>query len=152
MQDRYDVTIRPVRAADEADWRRLWTGYLEFYKASVPEAVYVSSFARLLGDDPQDFHGLIAEAGGKPVGLVHYLFHRHMWKIENTCYLQDLYADPAARGKGVGRALIEAVYAAADAAGAPSVYWLTQEFNYTGRMLYDRIGVKTPFIRYNRPA
>lgn len=144
------INIRPVRAADEADWRRLWTGYLEFYETSVTEEVYQSSFQRLLSDNPQEFHGLIAEIDGKPVGLVHYLFHRHMWRVENTCYLQDLYADPDVRGTGVGRALIEAVYAAADAAGSPSVYWLTQEFNYKGRMLYDRIGVKTPFIRYNR--
>ena len=68
------------------------------------------------------------------------------------CYLQDLYADPDVRGSGVGRALIEAVYAAADAANAPSVYWLTQDFNHQARKLYDRIGVLTPFIRYNRPA
>jgi GNAT superfamily N-acetyltransferase len=69
---------------------------------------------------------------------------------ENVCYLQDLYTDPAVRGRGVARALIEAVYAAADAEGCPSVYWLTQEFNYRGRMLYDQVAVKTPFIRYNR--
>ncbi len=144
------VTIRPITARDEPDWRRLWTGYLEFYQTSVSEAVYTSSFARLLSPDDHEFCGLIAEIDGKAVGLTHYLLHRHMWKLENTCYLQDLYAEPSVRGQGIGRALIEAVYAAADAAGAPSVYWLTQEFNYTGRMLYDRIGQKTPFIRYNR--
>ena len=71
--------------------------------------------------------------------------------MENVCYLQDLYATPESRGTGVGRALIEAVYAAADTAGAPSVYWLTQDFNETARKLYDRIGVKTPFIKYSRP-
>lgn len=87
---------------------------------------------------------------GKLVGLTHYLFHRHGWKVEDTCYLQDLYADPDVRGMGVGRALIEAVYAAADAAGAPSVYWLTQDFNHTARQLYDRIGTKSPFIKYTR--
>ena len=70
--------------------------------------------------------------------------------MENVCYLQDLYADPELRGRGIGRALIEAVYAAADAQGCPSVYWLTQEFNTTARQLYDRIGVETPFIKYNR--
>lgn len=144
------LNIRPIKTSDEADWRRLWTGYLEFYETSVSEAVYASSFARLLSTDDREFHGLVGEYDGKLVGLTHYLFHRHMWKLENTCYLQDLFADPAMRGKGIGRALIEAVYTAADAAGAPSVYWLTQEFNYTGRMLYDRIGQKTPFIRYNR--
>jgi len=145
-----DLRIRPITRADQADWRRLWTGYLDYYETSVPEDVYQTSFDRLLGDDAQDFHGLIAEINGKPVGLVHYLFHRHMWKAENVCYLQDLYADPACRGQGIGGALIHAVYAAADEAGAPGVYWLTQEFNYRGRMLYDKVGVKSPFIRYNR--
>jgi len=144
--------IRPLRAADEAEWRRLWTGYLEYYQTSVPEEVYATSFRRLLDAGDREFHGRIAEQDGQPVGLVHFLFHRHMWRVEDTCYLQDLFTDPKARGNGIGRALIEAVYEAADANGCPSVYWLTQEHNYAGRMLYDRVGVKTPFIRYNRPS
>lgn len=144
------VTIRPIVAEDWPEWRRLWTGYLTFYESEVPDSVYESSFARLIGNDAQDFHGFIAEGNGKACCLVHYLFHRHMWKIEDVCYLQDLYADPDVRGQGVGRRLIEAVYDAADAAGAPSVYWLTQDFNAEARKLYDRIGTLTPFIRYNR--
>ena len=147
-----DVTIRPIVASDKAEWRRLWTAYLDFYEASVTEDVYETTFERLLGDDPNDFNGFIAEVDAKPVGLTHYLFHRHCWRVENVCYLQDLFADPHVRGKGVGRALIEAVYAAADAAGAPSVYWLTQDFNADARKLYDRIGTVTPFIKYTRPA
>ena len=146
------VLVRPLRTSDEADWRRLWRDYLAFYETEVPEEVYQTYFARLLGDDPQDFSGLVAELDGRLVGLTHFLFHRHGWKIENTCYLQDLYADPDIRGLGIGRALIEAVYAEADAKGAPSVYWLTQDFNETARRLYDRIGVETPFIKYARPA
>ncbi len=146
------VLVRPLRASDEADWRRLWHDYLAFYETEVPEEVYQTYFSRLLGDDPQDFSGLVAEVDGRLVGLTHFLFHRHGWKIENTCYLQDLYADPDIRGLGIGRALIEAVYAEADAKGAPSVYWLTQDFNETARRLYDRIGVETPFIKYARPA
>ena len=144
------IEIRPIAAADEPEWRRLWTAYLEFYETGVPEEVYATSFARLLSDDPQEFHGRLAVLEGRPVGLVHFLFHRHMWRVENACYLQDLYADPEVRGKGIGRALIEAVYDAADADGCPSVYWLTQEFNTEARRLYDRIGRLTPFIRYNR--
>lgn len=142
--------IRPLQKSDEVEWRRLWTDYLTFYKTSVPEAVYASTFARLLGDDPQDFSALVAEGDNGLLGLTHYLFHRHCWKIENTCYLQDLFVDPAARGTGLGRALIEAVYARADAAGSPAVYWLTQDFNHEARLLYDRIAKVTPFIRYNR--
>ena len=144
-------TIRPLRPEDEAEWRRLWTGYLAFYQTTVPEAVYASTFARLLGDDPQDFSALVAEDGGQLLGLTHFLLHRHAWKIENVCYLQDLYVDPQTRGTGLGRALIEAVYACADAAGAPAVYWLTQDFNRQARQLYDRIARVTPFIRYVRP-
>lgn len=145
-----ELIIRPLGPTDEADWRRLWTAYLEFYKTTVPEQVYATSFARLLGDDPRDFNGLLAELDGHPVGLAHYLFHRHGWKIDDVCYLQDLYAEPEVRGKGIGRALIEGVYAAADKAGAPSVYWLTQEFNTTARRLYDRVGQLTPFTKYQR--
>ena len=144
-------TVRPLTRDDEADWRRLWRAYLEFYETEIPEEIYATLFERLLGDDPQDFHGLIAEVDGRPVGLTHYLFHRHGWKIENVCYLQDLYADPDVRGTGVGRALIEAVYEAADTEGAPSVYWLTQDFNTEARKLYDRIGQVSPFIKYGRP-
>ena len=144
------ITIRPIVESDRAAWARLWKAYLEFYETSVTPDVYEQSFTRLLGNDGQDFHGLIAEIDGKAVGLVHYLFHRHMWKIENVVYLQDLYADPEVRGMGVGRKLIEAVYQAADAAGCPSVYWLTQDFNTEARRLYDRIGKLSPFIRYGR--
>lgn len=142
--------IRPVRKGDEAEWRRLWTAYLEFYESTVSEEVYQTTFARLLSDDPHEYHGLVAEKDGRLVGLTHYLFHRHCWKIENTVYLQDLFADPQVRGTGVGRALIEAVYAAADEAGCPNVYWMTQEFNTTARQLYDRIANLTPFIKYSR--
>lgn len=146
------VSVRALEQRDQEDWRRLWAAYLLFYETTLPDTVFDSSFERLLGDDPRDFCGLVAEVDGRVVGLAHYLFHRHGWKIEDTCYLQDLYVDPSVRGSGVGRALIEAVYAAADAADAPSVYWMTQDFNHDARRLYDRVGALTPFIKYARPA
>lgn len=146
------LVIRPLQPGDEADWRRLWTGYLDYYETKLPEAIYAITFARLLAGGPKEFQGRIALLDGKPVGLVHFLFHRSSWKVEEVCYLQDLFTDPAARGRGVARALIEHVYAEADRAGCPSVYWFTQEFNATARQLYDRIGVLTPFVRYVRRA
>jgi len=146
------LVIRPVRAEDEPEWRRLWTGYLEYYESELPEEIYQSTFTRLLSNDPQEFHGLSAELDGKLVGLTHYVYHRSCWSIENSCYLQDLFVDPQVRGKSIGRALIEAVYAAADAAGHPNVYWQTQHFNAVGRRLYDRVGELSPFIVYNRPG
>lgn len=151
MSENSPIKIRTLQAGDRADWAEMWSDYLAFYKTSVPDEVYDTTFARLLGDDPQDFSAFVAEQNGRLVGLTHYLFHRHAWKIENVCYLQDLYARPETRGTGVGRALIEAVYDAADQNGTSAVYWLTQDFNETARKLYDRIGVLTPFIRYQRP-
>ncbi|MCR8726409.1 GNAT family N-acetyltransferase [Frigidibacter sp. ROC022] len=145
------VTLRPIEARDRRDWGRLWTDYLAFYDTSLPVSIHDTTFARLTGDDPA-LHGLIAEVDGRPSGLVHYIFHEHCWTPEGVTYLQDLYADPEQRGIGLGRALIEAVYAAADAAGRPSVYWLTQDFNATARRLYDRVGRLSPFIKYTRPA
>jgi len=144
-----DITVRSLTRVDEPHWRRLWSAYLRFYGTEVAEVVYSTTFSRLL-DRQEPQWGLVAEREGQLVGLVHYIFHRHNWKIEDACYLQDLYADEAVRGLGVGRALIEAVYAAADDAGAPGVYWLTQAFNAEARKLYDRIGEQTPFIKYQR--
>lgn len=149
MGDKSDITVRSLTRADEPHWRALWTAYLRFYESAVSEEVYLTTFSRLL-DPNEPVWGLLAEHEARPVGLVHYIFHRHNWKVEDVCYLQDLYADPDVRGQGVGRKLIEAVYAAADAEGAPTVYWLTQEFNAEARKLYDRIGQLTPFIKYQR--
>lgn len=145
------LTIRTLRAEDKDQWAEMWRDYLAFYETTLPENVYETTFSRLLGDDPQDFSCFVAEQGSVLVGLTHYLFHRHAWKVEKVCYLQDLFARPETRGTGVGRALIQAVYEEADRQGAPSVYWLTQEFNHTARHLYDRIGTLTPFIKYARP-
>lgn len=146
------LTIRPIERADRPHWERLWRGYIDFYKSTLPDEMYDLAFDRLLSGDLGKFQGFLALDGDKPVGLVHYLFHRHGWKKEQVCYLQDLYADPDVRGKGIGAALINAVYDAADKAGAPSVYWLTQEGNTQARKLYDQIGQQTDFLKYQRPA
>jgi GNAT superfamily N-acetyltransferase len=144
------VEIRKPSQADEPEWRRLWGLYLKFYETSLAEEVYQTTFARLLSGSDNEFSGLIALRDGQPVGIAHFLFHRHCWRVENVCYLQDLYVDEAIRGTGAGRALIEAVYQQADRAGCPNVYWLTQDANEVGRRLYDRIAKVTPFIKYQR--
>lgn len=146
-----DIVIRRLEAGDATDWRKLWAGYLAFYEATLSETVTETTFARLLADEPGRMRGRLLLVEGAPAGIVHWVCHRSCWKIENVCYLQDLYALPEHRGRGLGRALIEAVYAEADAAGTPAVYWLTQHFNARARQLYDRIGQLTPFIAYDRP-
>ncbi len=144
------IKIRPLAADDHAGWDRLWQGYLAYYETSLPDADRAVAFGRLLEPDSK-LHGLVAERDGQVVGLVHYIFHDHLWRAEGICYLQDLFTDASTRGQGVGKALIEGVYAKADEAGVPRVYWLTQEFNATARRLYDHVGKLTPFIRYDRP-
>ncbi|MEP3232111.1 MAG: GNAT family N-acetyltransferase [Hyphomicrobiales bacterium] len=144
------LEIRPVIQGDEKDWRSLWRGYLEYYETSVPEEVYQTTFSRLIDPDHKTQQGLLAVKDGKAIGLVHYIYHAHNWRLEDVCYLQDLYTDPTVRGTGAGRALIEAVYKAADENGTPSVYWMTQDFNQTARHLYDRVATLTPFIKYQR--
>jgi GNAT superfamily N-acetyltransferase len=144
------VEVRPLRQSDHAEWLRLWTAYLEFYKTKVAEEVYASTWRRLFDDGEFEPNGMIAVVGGRTVGLVHYILHRTCWSMKNNCYLQDLYADPDMRGTGVGRALIEAVYAEADKLGITNVYWMTHETNEVGRRLYDRLARRTGFIEYER--
>ncbi len=144
------LTIRPLAMTDQDEWRRLWSAYLEFYDSTVPEEVYQTTFARLIDPDYTSRCAFLAEWDGRAAGIVHAIWHGHNWRVEDVCYLQDLYADPDVRGKGVGRALIQAVYAEADRRGTPAVYWMTQDFNTTARQLYDRIAHVTPFIKYNR--
>ena len=144
------VSIRPLNEGDRAEWGRLWKAYLEFYETSVADAIYENTFARLIDPAVESMGCFLAERDGAPVGLVHYITHPHNWRIEDVVYLQDLYADPSVRGMGVGRKLIEAVYAEADRRGTPSVFWLTQDFNADARKLYDRIATLTPFVKYQR--
>lgn len=145
------MKIRAIHADDKSGWQQLWAGYRAFYKRpEQDQAAYDRDFSRLLNDDPHDFHGLVAEAEGQLVGLVHFLFHANMRLPGGVCYLQDLFTAPEARGRGVGRALIEAVSERAEAHGAQELYWLTAEDNYAGRMLYDRVAERTPFIKYAR--
>ncbi|UXU75294.1 MULTISPECIES: GNAT family N-acetyltransferase [unclassified Paracoccus (in: a-proteobacteria)] len=143
--------IRALEPGDRPEWLSLYQGYQAFYGwHDRPAGFYDKVFARLMSGQPGEFRGLVHADAGRLLGLAHFVFHPNLWREEGVCYLQDLFTAPQARGRGIGRALIEAVYAQADLAGVPSVYWLTAEDNYPGRMLYDRIAVKSPFIRYVR--
>jgi GNAT superfamily N-acetyltransferase len=142
-------TIRPLAAADRKAWAPLWAGYLKFYKAALPPDVTEKTFKRLVGGLEPMF-GLVAEMDGRIVGFTHCIVHRSTWGRETYVYLEDLFVAPDVRGSGAGRALIEAVYARADAIGADRVYWLTHETNETARALYDRVAKYDGFIQYKR--
>lgn len=144
------MQIRPLEKTDRAQWDDLWAAYLAFYETALPRQTYDTTFAALLLQ--KEMYGLVADQDGRLLGLAHVVFHAHGWRPEGVTYLQDLFTQPEARGNGVGRALLQAVYALADARGAPSVYWTTQDFNNQARHLYDQIGQLTPFIKYVRPA
>jgi GNAT superfamily N-acetyltransferase len=147
------LQIRPVQPTDYNLWAVLWDGYNAFYGRSGPTAldpeITRTTWARFF-DPAEPVHALVAEADGRLLGLTHYLFHRSTTAIPLTCYLQDLFTDEAERGRGVGRALIEAVYAAAAQAGAFRVYWLTHETNHVAQALYDRLAERSGFIVYTK--
>ena len=143
------LTIRPLRPDERAAWDPLWQGYLAFYGVTLPPEMFETTWARLM-DPAEPIHGFGAFRGGEMVGLVHYIFHRSTWTAGDYCYLQDLFTGEAARGQGAGRALIEAVYAAAQEQGASRVYWLTQEGNATARALYDRVADHPGFTVYRK--
>ncbi|MCG7394131.1 GNAT family N-acetyltransferase [Microvirga sp. ACRRW] len=143
------LQIRAFTPDDREAWEPLWQGYLTFYKSSLPAEVTEATWQRL-NDPAEPMHGLVALLDGKIVGIVHYLYHRSTWTTADYCYLQDLFTAEEARGRGVGRALIEAVYERAKADGAARVYWLTHETNTDAQALYDKVASRSGFIQYRQ--
>ena len=144
-----EIVVRPVGRDEREAWSPLWAGYLAFYETSVPAETSDVTWRRL-HDPAEPMHLLGAYVDGKLTGIVHYIFHRSTWTPGNYCYLQDLFVADSARGLGLGRALIEAVYDRAKSAGASRVYWLTQEGNAQARILYDQVADRPGFIQYRK--
>ena len=143
------IDIRQVTAGDHAAWLPLWQAYLRFYNTELADTVTQSTWQRML-DPSEPTHAALAWADGKAVGMVHFIYHRSNWAIENACYLQDLLVVPQTRGTGVGRQLIEFVYATAKADGCNKVHWLTHETNATAIQLYERIAERPGFIQFRK--
>ena len=147
------ATIRAIARGDRAEWQVLWDGYNAFYgrsgETALPAIITETTWKRFF-DPAERVHGLVAERGGRIVGLVHYLFHRSTTQLDVTCYLQDLFTLESERGTGVGRALIEAVYEKAKAGGSSRVYWQTHETNHTAMKLYDKVAEKSGFVVYRK--
>jgi GNAT superfamily N-acetyltransferase len=143
------VLIRAPQAADEAAWRDLWAGYNRFYRAEVPETVTASLWNRLM-QGGAEITGFLAELDGGVAGLAHTLLHPSTWSLRPSCYLEDLYVSPSARGAGIARVLIHVAAKAASDAGADRLYWHTQEYNAPARSLYDTLADRTSFIMYRK--
>jgi GNAT superfamily N-acetyltransferase len=140
-------TIRPIRAADRAAWDEMWAGYLTFYKSELTPEISDDTFARILSGA---LIGLVAvDETGRPLGFAHALLHAGTWSPKPLCYLEDLFTREEARGKGVGRALIEALAARGRAEGWLRLYWQTARDNATAQKLYDKLGARTDWLRYD---
>jgi GNAT superfamily N-acetyltransferase len=148
-----DLSIRPVAPGDYDQWLPLWDGYNAFYGRSGATALSPEitrmTWARFF-DGYEPVHALVAESGGELLGLTHYLFHRSTTAIEPTCYLQDLFTSESARGKGVGRALINGGYEQARLKGLSRVYWQTHETNLTAMQLYNKVAERSGFVVYRK--
>lgn len=144
-------TIRPLAPDDYQNWLPLWNGYLRFYQAKLDEAVTQITWKRF-HEDNEPIYALGAFDGEVLLGIVHVVKHRATWTDGWYLYLEDLFTVPDARGQGIGKALIAAVYELADELGASRVYWHTHESNEAGRALYDKVGHNAGFIQYRRPV
>jgi len=142
------VLIRPLEAADEAAWRRLWAGYLTFYRRVLDPEITVATWRRLLDPVGSDMFGRVAVLDATVVGILHAVIHPNTWSIAAVCYLEDLYVDAGVRGRGVGRALIEALAAEGRAAGWLRIYWRTASDNATAHALYDKLARRTAWVTY----
>jgi GNAT superfamily N-acetyltransferase len=141
--------VRQLAPHDRAAWEPLWVGYRTFYQSAAPAQNIDALWARL--HDPMvPVHGLGAFDGERLLGITHYIFHHVTVAPDPRCYLNDLFTVEEARGRGVARALIEAVYAAARAASSSTVYWMTHETNTVAQALYDRVAEKSGFIQYRK--
>jgi len=144
------VIVRSVTNEDFAQWLPLWEGYNRFYERPVfSREITQVTWSRFL-DAYEPMYALVAERNGELLGLVHYLFHRSTISVAPDCYLRDLYTNEAARGHGIGRALIEGVYERAKVAGCPRVYWQTHETNLTAMKLYDKVAERSGFVVYRK--
>lgn len=147
------MTLRPVEPTDYAGWRPLWDGYNRFYgrtdSTALAEEITAATWRRFLAAQ-EPVHALVAEEGGRLIGLAHFLFHRSTTRLHDVCYLQDLFTAEEARGRGVARRLIQAVFDAARAAGSNRVYWQTQAGNLPARALYDQLAAHHGFIVYSQ--
>ncbi|WP_432038287.1 N-acetyltransferase family protein [Streptomyces cucumeris] len=146
----FGVEVRPLASADREAWEPLWQAYLDFYEQVLPTEVTDLTWARF-ADPTEPMGGLGAWAGEALVGICHYILHPSTWSARPSCYLEDLFTTPAARGRGVGRALIDATATAARRAGAEKLYWQTHADNATARALYDRVACHEGFLVYERP-
>lgn len=145
------ITIRNAVEDDFPQWQSLWEGYNAFYgragSTALASEVTQMTWSRFF-DAYEPMHAIVAEVSGRLLGLAHFLFHRSTIQIAPTCYLQDLFTVQEARGKGVGRALINAVYERASTAGVPRVYWQTHATNDVAMQLYDNVAERSGFIVY----
>ena len=143
------MDIRDATPADEAAWRALWQGYLDFYRHPLPQAVTDFTWARLM-DPASALKARLAVAEGAVLGFAIHQHHPSSWVLGDDGYLEDLFVSAAARGRGAGRALIEDLYAIARARGWHRVYWMTEITNTAARTLYDSLAPCDDHIRYRR--
>jgi GNAT superfamily N-acetyltransferase len=144
------LTIRAIEEKDKDQWLKLWAGYLEFYKSTISSEQTELTWKRLINNELKMF-GFVAEDENGVIGFTHCLFRPSTWTETDYCYLEDLFVDPNIRGKGVGRALMDKVVDLAKEKKSKRVYWTTQEFNKTARILYDSITPVSEFVQYRLP-
>lgn len=139
--------IRDLEQADETEWRRLWTGFLDYYAHPLPQDVTDFTWTRLM-DPASALKARLCCMDGQAWGFAIYQHHPSTWVMGDDCYLEDLFVAPEARGMGLGRTLIEDLIGLARARGWKRLYWNTDQDNQVARRLYDQFTTDDGHVRY----
>jgi ribosomal protein S18 acetylase RimI-like enzyme len=132
-----DAEIRRAGSEDAAEVARLFYDFNTEFDEPTPDVPTLRErFRRLLEEGEMT----VLLAGGGPDGFALLRFRPSLWSDRLEAYLQELYVVPPLRGRGIGRALMEATIVTARAAGADSLDLNTGETDTAARALYTRMG------------
>jgi GNAT superfamily N-acetyltransferase len=143
------ISIRPLEQGDFFAWYELFAGYAEFYGAPLSDERVMRAWAWLQGD-ASALRGLVAvDRERAVVGFVHVQEFERLLENDRGLHIEDLFVAPAARGKGVARALIDHVKGEARDRGFGVIRWNTLDDNETATRLSDVIGERTRLVTYD---
>ena len=144
-----EMTVRPLRLDDRAQWDALYQGYATFYNVTQTAEMRDTVWS-WLHDPGKEPRGLVAaRADGTLIGIAHFRPFARPLSATIACFLDDLFVSPDSRGTGAADALIDNVRTIAAGEGWSVVRWITAENNYRGRAVYDRVASRTNWVTYD---
>lgn len=145
-----ELIIRPLKPTDKTHWLPLFHAYGDFYQVPHPDSMVEQVWQWLMADTIA-YHGLLAEWHGQAVGLAHYRPFLNSLTARTSCFFDDMYILPEARGQKIGAGFINELKKIAKANNWDNVTWMTADNNYRARTLYDQMAIRTHWVVYEMP-